>query len=103
VAEWGRRRDTVLAQLSGWPVIAPAGGWSLLIDTQSFGVAPTRASELLLAEARIAATPMTGWAGPVADRHLRFVFANEPVDRLTTIGERIRGTALDRLRLASRA
>jgi aspartate/methionine/tyrosine aminotransferase len=100
VAEWQRRRDTVLDQLAGWPVIRPAGGWSLLIDTTSFGVPPARASELLLTEARIAATPMTGWAGPVADRHLRFVFSNEPVDRLRTIGERIRGTTLDRLRAA---
>ncbi|HTE49452.1 MAG TPA: pyridoxal phosphate-dependent aminotransferase [Kofleriaceae bacterium] len=103
VAEWQRRRDTMLAELAGWPVIAPAGGWSLLIDTASFGVAPARASELLLAEARIAATPMTGWAGPVADRHLRFVFANEPVDRLHTIGQRIAGTTLDQLRARSRA
>jgi aspartate/methionine/tyrosine aminotransferase len=102
VAQWRRRRDAVLDQLVGWPVVAPAGGWSLLIDTESFGVPPTRASELLLAEARIAATPMTGWAGPVADRHIRFVFGNEPVDRLLTIGERIRGTTLDRLRLAAR-
>ncbi len=101
VAEWARRRDAMLDQLAGWPVIAPAGGWSLLIDTESFGLAPTRASELLLAEARIAATPMTGWAGPVADRHLRFVFANEPVARLATIGDRIRGTTLDRLRVES--
>jgi len=101
VAEWQRRRDAVLDELGGWPVVPPAGGWSLLIDTASFGVPPARASELLLAEAKIAATPMTGWAGPVADRHLRFVYSNEPVDRLRTIGERIRGTAVDRLRLAA--
>jgi N-succinyldiaminopimelate aminotransferase len=100
VAEWQGRRDTVLAELAGWPVIAPAGGWSMLIDTTSFGVAPGRASELLLAESKIAATPMTGWAGPVADRHLRFVYGNEPVERLRTIGERIRGTELDRLRIS---
>lgn len=98
VAEWQRRRDAMLDELAGWPVVPPAGGWSLLIDTASFGVAPARASELLLAEAKIAATPMTGWAGPVADRHLRFVFANEPVERLRTIGRRLRATTLDRLR-----
>ncbi|HWM88746.1 MAG TPA: pyridoxal phosphate-dependent aminotransferase [Kofleriaceae bacterium] len=103
VAEWQRRRDVVLEQLAGWPVVAPAGGWSLLIDTASFGVAPARASELLLAEARIAATPMTGWAGPVADRHLRFVYGNEPVERLRTIADRIRGSTLDQQRLGARA
>lgn len=98
VADWKKRRDVLLDQLAGWPVIPPAGGWSLLMDTASFGVDPGRASELLLAEARIAATPMTGWAGPVADRHLRFVFANEPADRLRTVGDRMRGTTLDRAR-----
>jgi aspartate/methionine/tyrosine aminotransferase len=96
VAEWERRRDVVLAQLARWPVVAPGGGWSLLIDTASFGVEPARASELLLRESRIAATPMTGWAGPVADRHVRFVFSNEPMARLETIGARLAGTTLDR-------
>jgi len=103
VAEWQRRRDAVLDQLAGWPVVAPAGGWSLLIDTTAFGVAPGRASELLLADSQIAATPMTGWAGPVADRHLRFVFANEPIARLCTIRDRIHGTELDRLFAAGSA
>jgi aspartate/methionine/tyrosine aminotransferase len=99
VAEWQRRRDAVLAQLDGWPVVTPSGGWSLLIDCASFGVEPARASELLLRESRIAATPMTGWAGAVADRHVRFVFSNEPVERLATIGARLAGTTLDRARL----
>jgi aspartate/methionine/tyrosine aminotransferase len=98
VAEWQARRDAVLEQLAGWPVVVPAGGWALLIETADFGVAPGRASELILAEAKIAATPMTGWAGPVADRYLRFVFSNEPVVRLRTIGDRLRGTTLDRER-----
>jgi aspartate/methionine/tyrosine aminotransferase len=98
VAEYQRRRDTVLDQLAGWPVVVPAGGWTLLVETAAFGVEPARASQLLLAEAGIAATPMTGWAGPVADRYLRFVFANEPVERLRTIADRIRGTTLDALR-----
>jgi aspartate/methionine/tyrosine aminotransferase len=98
VAEWQARRDAVLEQLAGWPVVVPTGGWALLIETTAFGVAPARASELALSEAKIAATPMTGWAGPVADRYLRFVFSNEPVARLRSIGERLRGTTLDRAR-----
>jgi N-succinyldiaminopimelate aminotransferase len=33
---------------------------------------------------------MDGWGGPVAARHLRFVFSNEPVERLALLGERVR-------------
>ena len=48
------------------------------------------ASDLLLARAKIAATPMLHWGGPTADRYLRFVFANEPIPRLATISSRLR-------------
>jgi hypothetical protein len=44
-----------------------------------------------LLEHKVAATPMRGWDGKVADRHVRFVFSNEPVDRLTMLGARVRG------------
>ena len=37
-----------------------------------------------------AATPMRGWGGEVADRHVCFVFSNEPVERLALLGERVR-------------
>jgi aspartate/methionine/tyrosine aminotransferase len=47
------------------------------------------ASERLL-EQKVAATPMRGWGGDVADRHVRFVFSNEPVERLSRLGERVR-------------
>ena len=57
--------------------------------------APT-ASRLLLEESAIAATAMTGWGGPVADRHVRFVFSAEPLDRLETIPERVAGGSLAR-------
>jgi hypothetical protein len=33
---------------------------------------------------------MTGWGGAVADRHVRFVYSNEPVERLRGMGERVR-------------
>jgi aspartate/methionine/tyrosine aminotransferase len=88
-AEWGRRRDETLRQLDGLPVVRPAGGWSLLLDVAALGLDPMRVSECLLAE-RVAATPMVGWGGEVADRHVRFVFSNEPVERLTLLGERVR-------------
>jgi hypothetical protein len=33
---------------------------------------------------------MTGWGAGVAARHIRFVFSNEPVERLALLGDRVR-------------
>jgi len=90
-AEWRARRDAILDQMADLPVIRPDGGWSLLIDTQALGMDPATASKRLFEKGRIAATPMTGWGLPDrAGRHLRFVFANEPVARLQDLRQRIR-------------
>jgi aspartate/methionine/tyrosine aminotransferase len=88
-AEWQRRRDETLRQLEGLPAVPAAGGWSLLVDTRALGVEPADLSARLL-EQKVAATPMGGWGGEVAARHLRLVFSNEPVARLTALGERVR-------------
>jgi aspartate/methionine/tyrosine aminotransferase len=87
--EWQRRRDETLRQLDGLPAVSPAGAWSLLLDVASLGLDCMDASERLL-EQKVAATPMRGWGGKVADRHVRFVFSNEPVERLSQLGERVR-------------
>ncbi len=89
VREWQSRRDATLEQLDGLPAVRPDGGWSLVMDTHALGVDPGELSRRLLSHG-VAATPMIGWGGPVADRHLRFVFSNEPVERLATLGERVR-------------
>ncbi len=94
VAELERRRDTMLAGLPDWPFVSPGGGWSMLLDVSDLGFDAAAASRLLLEESSIAATAMTGWGGPVADRHVRFVFSAEPVDRLATIPERLAGGTL---------
>ena len=89
--EWRRRRDVILSEMADLPVVRPDGGWSLLIDTAALGMAPAEASARLFDKGRIAATPMTGWgADDQAGRYLRFVLANEPVERLTGIRERVR-------------
>lgn len=98
VADLERRRDTLMDALAGWPVVRPAGGWSLLIDAAAMGLAPAELSRLLLEDAAVAATPMTGWGADVADRHLRLVFSAEPVQRLATLPERMAGTRLERYR-----
>jgi aspartate/methionine/tyrosine aminotransferase len=91
VAEWQRRRDALLAELRGLPVIPPHGGWSLLLDVGALGLDPRDASARLLERGKIAATPMNGWGDREADRYLRFVFANEPLERLRGLRERVLG------------
>ncbi len=94
VAELERRRDTILSGLPDWPFVSPAGGWSLLLDVASLGFDPAGASRILLDDAKIAATAMSGWGDKVAARYVRFVFSAEPVERLQTIPDRVAGTKL---------
>jgi aspartate/methionine/tyrosine aminotransferase len=103
VAELERRRNAILDALDGWPVIRPAGGWSLLIDAAALGTTPAELSRALLEHAAIAATPMTGWGGEVAGRHVRLVFSAEPRERLATMRERFAGTPLEAYRSSPRS
>ena len=86
-AIWRERAETILDQLSGYPVVRPHGGWSLLLDTSALGLTPAAAADLLFERGRVAATPMTGW-GLTGEDYLRLVFANEPVDRLHDLRDR---------------
>jgi len=88
-AECQRRRDETLRQLDGLPAVRPAGTWSLLLDVATLGYDCAEVSDRLL-EQKVAATPMRGWGGDVAERHIRFVFSNEPVERLALLGDRLR-------------
>jgi len=87
-AEYQRRRDETLRQLDGLPVVRPAGAWSLLLNVAALGLDGVNVSDRLL-EQKVAATPMRGWGGQIADRHVRFVFSNEPVGRLALLGARV--------------
>jgi aspartate/methionine/tyrosine aminotransferase len=98
-AEYERRRDETLRQLDGLPAVRAAGGWSLLLDVAALGLDCVEISNRLL-EQKVAATPMRGWGGEVADRHVRFVFSNEPVERLALLGPRVQA-ALDAARASS--
>jgi aspartate/methionine/tyrosine aminotransferase len=89
VAEWERRRDAILEQLEGLPAVRPAGGWSLLMDVEALGLTPPNLSEALV-DQKVAATPMTTWGERVSPRFIRFVYSNEPVGRLSQLGERLR-------------
>jgi aspartate/methionine/tyrosine aminotransferase len=88
-AEFQRRRDETLRQLDGLPAVRPAGTWSLLLDVAALDLDCVEVSDRMLDE-KVAATPMRGWGGEIADRHVRFVFSNEPVQRLALLGARVR-------------
>jgi N-succinyldiaminopimelate aminotransferase len=90
VAEWERRRDALLTELEGLPVVKPAGGWSMLLHTAALGFSGAEASKRLFESAGVAATPMDGWGERHGAGWLRFVFANEPVERIRGCGARVR-------------
>lgn len=89
---WERRRNLMLNELKDFSVIPPHGGWSMLMDTTALNMSPVDFSSKLLTHAKIAATPMVGW-GEKAANYIRFVFSNEPEERLIGIGSKIK-TAL---------
>ena len=95
VSEWQRRRDAMLGQLDGRPVVRPAGGWSMLMDVEALGTSPAELSRGLI-DHQVAATPMTHWGDRVSPRFIRFVYSSEPVERLEALGERLRA-ALEQL------
>lgn len=90
VAEWQRRRDVMMEELAGLPIIRPGGGWCLLMDTRKLGLDPDIAARELLERGKVATTPMNNWGSERAGGYLRFVFANEPIARLRSLRERIR-------------
>ena len=89
VAELERRRDVILEELDGLPVGVPSGGWSLLLRTSDFGIDGAAMSARLL-DRGVAATPMAGWGEVHGGQYIRFVFSNEPVDRLRGLGRKVR-------------
>ena len=84
IAEWQRRRDVMIEELAGLPVIRPGGGWCLLMDTRKLGLDPEIAAQELLEKGKVATTPMNNWGTERDDAYLRFVFAKEPIVRLSS-------------------
>jgi aspartate/methionine/tyrosine aminotransferase len=90
VREWERRHDAVIGQLADYPLIPAAGGWSLLMEVGKLELDSFTASQLLLEKGKIAATPMRDWGEQNSDQYVRLVFSNEPVERLATLGVRVK-------------
>jgi aspartate/methionine/tyrosine aminotransferase len=89
VVVWQGRRDAIAAELDAALMVPAAGGWSMLLDAGAAGLSGTEASRALLEVAGIAATPMVNWGEVNGRQFVRFVFSNEPVGRLTGIGEKV--------------
>lgn len=86
---WEERRDILLQELDGLPVIPPHGGWSFLLDAEALGMTSQEVTEKLFKQAKIATTPMIGW-GEKAAKYVRFVFSNEPKERLIGAGIKLK-------------
>ena len=93
VDELQARRDCVVEELRDLPVGIPGGGWSLLLRVSDFGLDGASMSERLL-EQGVCATAMAGWGESHGAQYIRFVYANEPTQRLRGLGARVRA-ALD--------
>jgi aspartate/methionine/tyrosine aminotransferase len=89
VAELEARRDLMASELRGLPYGLPAGGWSMLLRVNDFGIDGPEMSRRLLAQG-VAATPMNGWGRAHGRQYIRFVFSNEPRERLRGVGEKVR-------------
>ena len=95
VQTYQRRRDALIARLrkiDGMRLVVPDGGYFFIANIQAFGVAASDFCRRLLAEEDVAITPMNAWgADDFGDHHVRFIFTNEPEDRLVEAANRIAG------------
>jgi aspartate/methionine/tyrosine aminotransferase len=89
IETWEERRNLLLRELQGLPVIPPHGGWSFLLDASQLGLTAPELTTKLFQHAKIATTPMVGW-GERAANNVRLVFSNEPKERLIGIGGKVR-------------
>jgi N-succinyldiaminopimelate aminotransferase len=93
VASYARGQAALLAEIaaSGRLCAVPAeGGYYCLLDTEGTGLPAADFAARLLAEERVAVTPMQGWGSDDFGQHLvRLIFTNEPEARLREAGRRI--------------
>lgn len=93
VAWYERNRDALVGGLSGIPglrVVPPDGGYYCLVNISALGVTSIEFCQQLLAEEEVATTPMVAWGSDTFGRqHVRFIFTNEPEERLCEAVQRI--------------
>jgi len=93
VQTYQRRRDALidrLRRIEGLRLVAPEGGYFFIANIEALGVAAGDFCRRLLEEEDVAITPMNAWgADEFGDHHVRFIFTNEPADRLVEAANRI--------------
>lgn len=93
VARYERNRNVLVSGLNGIPglrVVLPEGGYYCLANISALGVPSTAFCQQLLAEEEVATTPMVAWGSDTfGHQHVRFIFTNEPEDRLREAVQRI--------------
>ena len=76
--------------IPGMRIIKPEGGLFFLANISALGVSSTEFCTKLLEEEEVAITPMVAWGSDdFGHEHVRFIFTNEPEDRLIEAAERI--------------
>jgi aspartate/methionine/tyrosine aminotransferase len=88
-----RRRDALIRRLrtiEGLRLVVPDGGYFFIANIEALGVSARDFCRRLLDEEGVAITPMNAWgADDFGDHHVRFIFTNEPEDRLVEAANRI--------------
>jgi aspartate/methionine/tyrosine aminotransferase len=88
-----RRRDALIRRLrtiEGLRLVVPDGGYFFIANIEALGVSARDFCRRLLDEEDVAITPMNAWgADDFGDHHVRFIFTNEPEDRLVDAANRI--------------
>jgi len=93
VVSYQRNRDVLvegLSRIPGLRVVSPEGGYYCLANISALGVPSAEFCQQLLAEEEVATTPMVAWGSDAFGyQHVRFIFTNEPEDRLREAVQRI--------------
>jgi aspartate/methionine/tyrosine aminotransferase len=93
VATYQRNRDVLLQGLATIPGVqahAPEGGYFFIANIGALGVTSKEFCERLLEEEDVATTPMVAWGrDDFGSQHVRFIFTNEPEERLREAATRI--------------
>jgi aspartate/methionine/tyrosine aminotransferase len=93
IATYQRNRDVLLqglATILGVQAHAPEGGYFFIANIGALGVTSKEFCERLLEEEDVATTPMVAWGrDDFGSQHVRFIFTNEPEERLREATKRI--------------
>ena len=92
-ATFQRNRDALLSELAAAPgirTVSPEGGYFFVGDIEQLGLDADAFCRLLLAEHDVAVTPMRGWGSDDYGKYVvRFIFTDEPEERLREAGRRV--------------